>query len=334
MATISQDFLRFLYANYPDDYRRASVDDVPEDVITAIMSKHARHYTIWKEIPEWIKNRYADRLPSDVLNGNETPQDLINQEVEKQAKEDEAMYDAAVGFTAVMLAAGYASSTIELLQANKDLRAQLLAKANGEKRKLTDEEFAKWLETRPQDVEAILDDWAKGQPEKYLFHLIKSINRERRRQEGGQVGFDMAASDQKIDELRKKLRKHLSSLDSRAAKQKMVDYLSERHQQNAMRFLLPDVLEEMIAVMRKQGIKIEPINEDGKGLSMHVEGIFESFKSNFDKMIKMGAMAIDMAKRHKSSAERFGLVASKKEKSPKSSRMRRSSRAVRQSEKV
>ena len=44
MGKISSDFERFLYANYPDDYMRATAEDVPDDVITAILSRHNFHY--------------------------------------------------------------------------------------------------------------------------------------------------------------------------------------------------------------------------------------------------------------------------------------------------
>ncbi len=70
MAVSSGDFERFLYANYPDDYRRATAADVPEDVLTAIVSRHSAHYAVWKNIPEWVKNRYLYILPRVFLNGN------------------------------------------------------------------------------------------------------------------------------------------------------------------------------------------------------------------------------------------------------------------------
>ena len=80
MSVNSSDFERFLYANYPDDYRRATASNVPEDVLTAIVSRHSAHYDIWRRIPEWVKNRYQDRLPRELLNGNEQVKEFIKRE--------------------------------------------------------------------------------------------------------------------------------------------------------------------------------------------------------------------------------------------------------------
>ena len=44
MADCSNDFKRFLYANYPDDYRRATAENAPDDVVTTILSRHENHF--------------------------------------------------------------------------------------------------------------------------------------------------------------------------------------------------------------------------------------------------------------------------------------------------
>lgn len=71
MAIISEDYDRFLEANYPDDWMKASVPDVKQDVINYIYSKTNSKYEVWKKIPEWIKVMFSDKLPEEVLRGNE-----------------------------------------------------------------------------------------------------------------------------------------------------------------------------------------------------------------------------------------------------------------------
>ena len=82
MTEISEDFKRYLEANYPEDLLKITGADVKEDVITTILSKHERTYQIWKMVPEWIKTLYYDRLPQEVFSGQE-PWDKIMLNIEQ-----------------------------------------------------------------------------------------------------------------------------------------------------------------------------------------------------------------------------------------------------------
>ena len=88
MGKIAEDFERLLYANYPDDYRRATAEDVSDDVITAILSRHEFHYEVWKRIPEWIRAEYRDDIPQEVLNGNIRVEAFVYDEYEKLGPAD------------------------------------------------------------------------------------------------------------------------------------------------------------------------------------------------------------------------------------------------------
>lgn len=246
------DFERFLQYNYPDDWRRFTASDTKEDVKTAIMARHAGHYQIWKEIPEWIKNNYHDRIPSEVLNGNEQVKEFVAKEV-KAEKEEEKQTNDILNFSVMALAAGYAVETVANLSANRKTRQQLLERY-GEQ--LPQELLEQWLDTRRSDILAIQKDWEKRQPEKYLFHLIKEMDREQKRMDRGLT--NEAQSQRKIKSLEKEIKEFTRKLKTREAKLGMVDYLRGRPQQMALRHLSPRALNHFTGLMKDQGIKIEP----------------------------------------------------------------------------
>ena len=263
MAKFSDDFLRFLYANFPDDWRRASVSDVADDVVAAITSKHARHYQIWKEVPEWIKSRYGDKLPADVLNGNETPQQFVVEETQKVEKEEKDTAEM-MSFAVDLLALGYAAETVKLMAENRALREELLRQNGGKPISLKAhpelaELFAKWIESRKKDIMAITKDWKKHQPEKHMLHLAMLLSREKKRQKRLSSKEDIAKSEARIKRLEKKIREVAKRLDSRAVKMNMVDYLRGRPQQAALRHMTPDVLRMFSGLLEEQGIRISPV---------------------------------------------------------------------------
>ena len=254
MGSRADDFERFLLHNYPDDWRRFTASNVTEDVKTAIMSRHAGHYQVWKDIPEWIKNNYGDRIPSDVLNGNEQVKEFIAKETHVN-KEEEQQSNDILNFSVMALAAGYAVETVATLSNNRRARQQLLEAYGGQ---IPEELLEKWLETRRSDFEAIRKDFKERHPEKFLLHLVKSLDREQKRIDRG-VAVDEALSKRKVHALEQELRDFVGNLSTRQAKLDMVDYLRGRPQQMALRHLAPDVLEKFTSLMSDQGIKIEPI---------------------------------------------------------------------------
>ena len=163
MADCSNDFKRFLYANYPDDYRRATAENAPDDVVTTILSRHENHYKIWRDIPEWIKSRYRDIIPTEVLNGNENVRGFVEEEEQKLNQEEKETREL-MDYTVTLLALGYAAETAAIMAANREQRMLLLKEAGG--RPLNAEQAAKWRELRESDRKAIE---AEKQPDGEIY---------------------------------------------------------------------------------------------------------------------------------------------------------------------
>jgi len=281
MADCSTDFERFLYANYPDDYRRATAKDVPDDVIEAILSKHARHYEIWRHIPEWIKDRYRDRLPRELLNGNETVKAFV--EEEKHAKQQEEKETAdLIGFGTALLAAGFAAETVTVLVQNREEREKLAASARGGA--LSGELLARWLETRESDRLAIENDYKENQPEKYIFHLIKELSRVNKRGQRLQNNEEKNGLNVKSAELQQKLEEAFEGLGGKENIAKLYEYLKGKPQQAAMYHLDADVQKMFFAKLKDKGISVTA-NEgkfmDEKEVKAGRESLIDSFKKSF-----------------------------------------------------
>ena len=182
MSKISSDFVRFMIANFPDDYRRATASDVKEDVVNAIYSKLEDEYKKWCRVPEWIKAEYRDDLPDEVLNGSKSVREFIKEEEMENQKEQERIQETT-DFGVSLLAAGYATESVSLILKNRSERDRLLEEScNCNMTKEMKEELRKkWRETRERDKQVILKDWKENQPEKYLLHLAKEISRTKRR---------------------------------------------------------------------------------------------------------------------------------------------------------
>lgn len=266
------DFERFLYANYPDDYRRATADDVPDDVINAILSKHERHYQIWKNIPEWIKNEYRDVLPPDVLNGNETVRDFVEAEQQKLANEEKETQQL-LNYSVSLLALGYAAETVAVMVENRRQREALLAAAHGGA--LTDEQMKLWLQTRESDKQAIQKDWKENHAEKFIVHLFKEIDREKRRADrNGQT----SQSFMKISQMENEVAQLLGGLSGIEQKKAMVEYLREQPQQAALKRMSPDVRQRFVDMLHKNGIAVE----DKNMAQVNRENLAQSLKKNFE----------------------------------------------------
>ncbi len=279
------DFERFLQYNYPDDWRRFTASDVKEDVKTAIMSRHAGHYQIWKEIPEWVKNNYQDRIPTEVLNGNKQVKEFVADEV-KSEKVEETQTNEILNFSVVALAAGYAVDTVAALSGNRRTRQQLL-EAYGDH--LPDDLLEQWLDTRRSDMEAIRRDWKERHPEKYLLHLVKRLDREQKRLDRGYVA-DETRSEQKIKALHKEIQEVTRKLKTREAKLDMVGYLRGRPQQMALRHLSPKVLDHFTGMMKEQGIKIEPAQRQKTAERVIGDSLTASLKKDFSERSQIEAL--------------------------------------------
>ncbi len=285
MSGVSSDFERFLYANYPDDYRRATAKDVPEDVLTAILSRHKGHYDVWKQVPEWIKNKYHDILPREVLNGNDTVKHFVKEQEQKKQK-DEKETSALIDYSVTLLALGYAADTVKALTENRMQREALLkAVAGGE---FTPEQKRLWLETRERDKEAIMRDWSENQPEKYLFHLFKEINRGKRRSERAKTADERTAALSGVSKAEQELAKLLPFFENTEARKKLAGYLRQKTQQAALGHMTPEVLAVFSDKMKSLGISVTPFNRDKQQERVeNRESLAESLKQNFQRRVDM-----------------------------------------------
>lgn len=285
MSGVSNDFERFLYANYPDDYRRATAKDVPEDVLTAILSRHKAHYSIWKDIPEWIKDKYQDRLPREVLNGNEQVKQFVKNE-EQQKKKDEKETSALINYSVSLLALGYAAETVKALAENRMRREELLRAAQGGE--LTEEQKLLWRQTRERDRDAIRRDWAENQPEKYLFHLFKEISRSKRRSEHSQTADDRHEAVSRMRRSEQELEQLMEYFGDREARQRLASYLRQQPQQSALRHFSPEMQAVFINKMRSLGIAVTPADRERPQMRMEShESLAESLRQNYRRSIEM-----------------------------------------------
>ena len=272
MANSMSDFERFLYANYPDDYRRATADDVPDDVINAILSKHEKHYQIWRRIPEWIKDEYRDIIPTEVLNGNETVRDFVEEEHQKLANEEKETQQL-LNYSVSLLALGYAAETVAVMVENRRQREALLAAAHGGP--LSDEQMKLWLQTRECDQKAIRKDWQENHTEKFIVHLFKEIDREKRRMARNGESVDATLKISRMENEAAQLLAQFSDMDKKKA---MVEYLRGQPQQVALKRMNPEVRQRFVDMLRKNGIAVE----DKNFAQVNRENLAQSLKRNFD----------------------------------------------------
>jgi hypothetical protein len=282
MSKIESDFERFLYANYPSDYRQATSADVPDSTITTILVRHVGHYNAWKNIPEWIKNKYQDVLPKEVLNGLEGTREFIEKETHK-AQNDENSTSALIDFSVSVLAMGYSAETAAQLTKNRAKREELLQAADGGE--LTEEQKAEWLKTRESDKEAIITDWRENQPEKYLVYMVKDLSRaQKRAARGGQT----SETDLEISTIEKDLASYVQGLSSKEEKTKLVNYLRQAPQQAALRNLTPDSLNKFTSMLADNGIRITPTAENGTQTKENSRtALFDTLKSKFSEQFKL-----------------------------------------------
>ena len=259
MSSISADYERFLIANFPDEYRRITVKDVKEDVVQAIKSRLDDEYAIWCQIPEWIKNEYRDDLPDEVLHGNKSVRDFIDEEEKANAnivntENDNKLTDFGVS----LIALGYAAETVAMLAESRSKREALLKNAGDDG--LSDEEFEEWLATRDKDCKVISKDWKENQKEKYFMHVVKEMSRTKKRKQRADSPSETIAYEMKETSLERYFRKFAKELENEEFRRKVIDYLRLAPQQAALRHLDKDVLDKFIDVLGSHGVKVNLTN--------------------------------------------------------------------------
>ena len=258
MGKITSDFERFLYANYPDDYRRATAEDVADDVITAILSKHHFHYDVWKDIPEWIRAEYRDDIPVEVLNGNIRVEAFIYEEYDKltyderdKAKEEEERQAREEAFVAnlsiAFLAAGYTAGAVSRLAENHRERNELIKQMAIHGR--TPELVAAYFATRESDIRTISDEYDRNEKlvHKKVLHLAKKLNRMKRCKDGH--------DEEEYKKAEEKLKRVMAYVSSNPeAREKLEKHLDDPVARSALRHLVPEVKDMFSSLMDKAGL--------------------------------------------------------------------------------
>ena len=320
MKRIPDDFLYFLQKNFPTAFNRANAEDVSESTINSLISTYGHRFEIYKQIPDWIKNKYGDKIPQEVLNGTVPVWDYVEKEREKY-KTEQKETENLIGFSVSMLALGYTAETVTTLAKDRAERERLLAEAG--EMGLTPEQFAKWLATRERDIKAITKDWQDNQPEKYLLHVAKSISRAKKQMAKDTTNEeDKALLAKKIKKLEQELKKLSSGLDNRGVKQNIVDYLRAQPQQAALRHLEPETLSLLTGLMAKQGIKIEAVKGSKmNSLTSAYESLTASLKRDFAEMEKSGSLLRRAVQSGKNSAERIATRVAQKASKKKTKKL-------------
>ncbi len=268
MVEITSDFERFLFANFPDEYRRATVEGVEEDVITAIKSRLEREYQIWCSVPEWIKAEYRDNLPDEVINGNVTVKEFIADEIAEnnpQMNSDDVDLCSQVStdMALSLLALGYSAETIARLNENR-MERHRLEEVMAMGILLTDEQKQQWAETRARDRDAIMEDWKTNQPEKYFMHILKDISKLENRRDRVSSDAELASLDMKEVALARELREFSMMFESPEGRQRFVNYFRDERQQAALSHMGDNVIGLLVDVLGENGIRLEAKPNDGR----------------------------------------------------------------------
>ena len=210
MADTGTEFLSFLKANYPEDYSKLSSDAVSDALVNAVFTKHQEQFDIWKKIPEYIRDKYNGRIPSEIMELARTDPNLTSLEIQNIEKNrPDASYSVnlavlnfakedymAVGVaTTAILLKGYSQKAAQRLAYAKQIRHKL---ANDESLGISPEQKKQlWQETRINDRKTIKKDWCENQPEKMAVHVLKQLDR-------GKIDKDAALP--KLDTLFKKVK--------------------------------------------------------------------------------------------------------------------------------
>ena len=258
MAKISSDFERFLKANFPDEFLRITADGVKDDVVETILRRREDDYKIWCNIPEWIKNEYRDNLPDEVLNGNVSVRQFVqNEEDELKRKEKETK--ELMDYSVSLIAAGYMASSVNQLVKNREERLALMreAKANPKDKTILE----KIIELREKDSKIIVKDWKENQSEKYFMHLARELSRAKKREKRATSPSMKAAAEMKMSSLEREFKGMADMLEDENFRSKLVEHLRSRQEQAALYRMDKDVFNMLQGMLKDKGIKIEQNEE-------------------------------------------------------------------------
>lgn len=181
-------FYYYLKSKYPDDYLKFTDDKTPDDVKNSIISRHAREFDIWKEVPYDVLLHWNGNPPEEIMTaaaqGNYRKMQLdpfnIRVEEDTYASNYEDFHPlpeevmASVAFVNAM-DSGYSQEASMALAQESMFRDLLREKALSNT--MTDEEREIWRKSREKTRDIIRKDWAENNPEKLLLHIFAQYNR-------------------------------------------------------------------------------------------------------------------------------------------------------------
>jgi len=209
MADSGEEFLAFLKANCPEDYAKLSAENVSDKLVTAVLFKHSAKFELWRKVPEYIRTKYAGRIPDDIMERLKTDPHLTDAEIKKIEKDrvDGAEnYNNVIEFNAsdVMVISAVSASIVKRGYSAK--AAHELAVTQQTRKKLMydqslplspEEKKRLWAQSRETDRKTIKKDWIENQPERYAVHMLKKVN-------AGKISRDEAALQ--LDSLIKRIK--------------------------------------------------------------------------------------------------------------------------------
>lgn len=199
MADAGTEFLDFLKANHPEDYSKLSTDSASERLINTVLIKHSGQFNVWRSVPEWIRAKYNNRVPIEILerakiDNNITATELaIIENKASQSYSSESNPDYKISFNhtdiaeigamaaAISKLKGYNAENAQKLAAHHQVRYKLLKNLKAKQQqnpmaKLSPQEKELYTQSRLDDYKTIKKEWIENHPERYAMHLLKKLN--------------------------------------------------------------------------------------------------------------------------------------------------------------
>ena len=254
MSKIADDFLRFLKANFPDDYRKVSVKDVKDDVFNSVWSRREEDYKIWCRIPEWIKNQYRDDLPDEVWNGNLTVRELIKEEEEKKLKEEKESKEL-LSYGIGLMAVGYSVQSVNVFMKNRAEREKIMC--NAKDGMLSKADLDRIIELQNNDRATAIRDIKENQKERYFLYLVKELSRAKKREKRAISPALKTAQQMKIANIEKEFRAVSENLKNEEFRNRLVSFLNRDVGRVRWKHLDKSVAKEVEMLFKEYGIDVD-----------------------------------------------------------------------------
>ena len=282
MAEITDEFIFFLEKNYRSLYSRVTAPDADKVTIDSIVSSMSDEFEIWKKIPQWIKNKYGDRIPRDVLNGVVPVKDYIVAEKEKDINRSESRKNSnktgdLIDFSLKYVALGYSAAAAREFADNVFKRNQM-RKIVGSGIPMSAEMREEWHNIRQSDIDIMRNDWIENQPEKYFFHLVKDYSRTEGKCENAASEQDKAKYAMKLSKLKTETRVIAERFSDMMQRRQLAEFLQKPNIQLAMSRLNPGAMDLFSNILMQKGIMVTRAVEEKEASR---ESVIKSFRDNY-----------------------------------------------------